>query len=136
MKKSFIIGQISDIHFVNKNEKLFDKFDTYTRFLKTIKTCNELQEIPDFYIISGDLIHDNESFYKEFFQLCNNLKRPVYTMMGNHDKRNALKKYVKSDFPCIRVYTGSRKAFSIPAIVSERSFLIIISSIDNGFEFL
>ncbi len=97
MKKKFIIGQISDTHFVNKNEKLFDKFDTYTRFVKTIETCNELLEIPDFYIISGDLIHDNESFYKEFFQLCNNLKRPVYTMMGNHDKRNALKKYVKSD---------------------------------------
>ena len=97
MKKKFIIGQISDTHFVNKNEKLFDKFDTYTRFVKTIETCNELLEIPDFYIISGDLIHDNESFYKDFFKLCNNLKRPVYAMMGNHDKRNALKKYVKSD---------------------------------------
>ena len=24
MKKNFIIGQISDTHFVNKNEKLFD----------------------------------------------------------------------------------------------------------------
>jgi hypothetical protein len=35
MKKNFIIGQISDTHFVNKNEKLFDKFDTYTRFVKT-----------------------------------------------------------------------------------------------------
>ena len=97
MKKSFVIGQISDTHFVNQNEKLFDKFDTHTRFVNTIKTCNELRKIPDFYIISGDLIHDNEIFYIEFFKLCEDLNKPVYTMMGNHDKRNALRKYLKSD---------------------------------------
>ena len=36
MQNDFIIGQISDTHFVNKNQKLFDKFDTYKRFLDTI----------------------------------------------------------------------------------------------------
>ena len=59
MQKNLLIGQISDTHFVNKNEKLFDKYDTYTRFVKTIKTCNELEKIPDLYIISGDLILPN-----------------------------------------------------------------------------
>ena len=97
MQKNLLIGQISDTHFVNKNEKLFDKYDTYTRFVKTIKTCNELEKIPDLYIISGDLIHDNQIFYTDFFDLCKDLKKPVYPMMGNHDKRNELKKYVKSD---------------------------------------
>ena len=97
MEKNLLIGQISDIHFVNKNEKLFDEYDTFTRFVQTIKTCNKLEKTPDLYIISGDLIHDNEVFYSDFFDLCKDLKKPVYPMMGNHDKRNELKKYVKSD---------------------------------------
>mgnify|MGYP003956333293 CR=1 FL=1 len=97
MQSDFIIGQISDTHFVDKNHKLFDKYDTYSRLVNTINTCNKLIRKPDFYIISGDLIHDDETFYKDFFELCNNLEKPVYPMMGNHDKRYALKKYLKSN---------------------------------------
>ena len=97
MQNDFIIGQISDTHFVNKNQKLFDKFDTYKRFLDTIETCNQLIKTPDFYIISGDLIHDNEIFYKDFFELCNKLKKPIYPMMGNHDNRKAIRNYVKNE---------------------------------------
>ena len=97
MQNNFIIGQISDTHFVSNNQKLFDKYDTCSRFEDTIKTCNQLKDKPDFYIISGDLIHDDEVFYRDFFELCNQLEKPVYPMMGNHDKRQALKKYVKNN---------------------------------------
>jgi len=97
MQNDFIIGQISDTHFVDKKQKLFDKYDTYKRFVDVIETCNKLMKIPDLYVISGDLIHDNEIFYKDFFELCNKLKRPIYPMMGNHDKRKALRSFVKSD---------------------------------------
>ena len=97
MQNNFIVGQISDTHFVSNNQKLFDKYDTYSRFEDTIKTCNKLMNKPDFYIISGDLIHDDEDYYRDFFELCNQLEKPVYPMMGNHDKRQALKKYAKNN---------------------------------------
>ena len=77
MQNDFIIGQISDTHFVNKNQKLFDKCETYKRFLDTIDTCDHLIKTPDFYIISGDLIDDNEVFYKGFFELCNKIKKRI-----------------------------------------------------------
>ena len=95
MSKNFIVGQISDSHFVGKNQKLFDKYDTYSRFIDTIKTCNKLKNKPDIYIISGDLIHDDDIFYNDFFELCSKLNKPVYPLMGNHDKRESLKKYIK-----------------------------------------
>ena len=66
MQNNFIIGQISDTHFVDKKHKLFDQYDTYKRFVDTIETCNQLMKNPDLYIISGDLIHDDEIFYKDF----------------------------------------------------------------------
>ena len=97
MQNNFIIGQISDTHFVDKKQKLFDKYDTYKRFVDTIETCNKLIKNPDLYVISVDLIHDDEVFYKDFFELCNKFKRPIYPMMGNHDKRKALRSFVKSD---------------------------------------
>ena len=63
----------------------------------TVRTCNQLKNKPDFYILSGDLIHDDESYYKEFFEICKNLERPIYPMMGNHDKRDFLKKYIQPE---------------------------------------
>lgn len=97
MKNNLLIGQISDTHFVSNNKKLFDQHDTYQRLLDTVRTCNQLKNKPDFYILSGDLIHDDESYYKEFFEICKNLERPIYPMMGNHDKRDFLKKYIQPE---------------------------------------
>ncbi len=97
MKNNLLIGQISDTHFVSNNQKLFDKHDTHERLLDIVKTCNQLNDKPDFYIFSGDLIHDDESYYKDFFEICHKLERPIYPMMGNHDKRDFLKKYVKNN---------------------------------------
>ena len=101
MQNDFIIGQISDTHFVNKNQKLFDKFDTYTRFVDTINTCNKLMKTPDFYIISGDLIHDNEVFYKNFFEDKTGSKAEVQTkkdkfkVVLNFNSSEALKAFVE-----------------------------------------
>ena len=73
MKKNFLIGQISDTHYVSSKEKLFDKIDTHNSFLRTIDACNNLDQIPDIYILSGDLIHDIEIYYHDWFNLCKKL---------------------------------------------------------------
>ena len=97
MKKNFLIGQISDIHYVSSKERLFDKIDTHNSFLRIIDACNNLDQIPDIYILSGDLIHDIEIYYHEFFNLCKKLNRPIYPMMGNHDVRSGLKKHLSNN---------------------------------------
>ena len=97
MKKNFLIGQISDTHYVSSKERLFDKIDTHNSFLRIIDACNNLDQIPDIYILSGDLIHDIEIYYHEFFNLCKKLNRPIYPMMGNHDVRSGLKKHLSKN---------------------------------------
>ena len=94
MNDDLIFCQISDSHFMNKGEKIFGQIDTYSQFVKVIEYCKNLNPNPDFFIISGDLIHDNPDYYHNYIELCNQLNKPYYLMMGNHDLRKNLKEYI------------------------------------------
>lgn len=94
MPGDFLFCQISDTHFMHKLEKIYDQIETYSQFTKVIEYCKNLNPNPDFYIMSGDLIHDKSEYYHNYIQLCNQLNKPFYLMMGNHDLRDSLKNYI------------------------------------------
>jgi len=94
MDKDLLFCQISDSHFMNKGEKVFDQIETYSQFIKVIEYCKNLNPNPDFFIMSGDLINDNPDHYANYIKLCKQLNKPYYLMMGNHDKRKDLRKYI------------------------------------------
>ena len=94
MNKDLIFCQISDPHFMNKGEKIFNQIETYSQFVKVIEYCKNLNPNPDFFIMSGDLIHDNPIYYHEYIKLCNQLNKPYYLMMGNHDLRKNLRDHI------------------------------------------
>ena len=96
MKNNFIICQISDVHFIDSFKKLFNQIDTTLKFKKTINFCNKLNPQPDLYIFSGDLIQDKSEYYKNFINISNHLQKPYYLMMGNHDVRNQLHKFISN----------------------------------------
>ena len=96
MDDSFVICQISDMHFLDSSERLYNQIHTATQFIKTINFCNKLNPQPDIYIMSGDLIHDKPEYYKKFINISNQLKKPYYLMMGNHDDRSELIKIIKN----------------------------------------
>ena len=94
MNNNFLICQLSDIHFADDFEKLFNQINTAEQFKKTVNFCNNLNPQPDLYIISGDLIQDKPEYYKNFINIANRFQRPYYLMMGNHDVRNHLQKII------------------------------------------
>ena len=94
MNNDLIFCQISDTHFMHKGERIYDQIETYSQFVKVIEYCKNLNPNPDFYIMSGDLIHDNAEYYQKYVELCNQLKKPYYLMMGNHDIRRTLKEHI------------------------------------------
>ena len=94
MDEDLLFCQISDSHFMKKGEKIFDQIETNSQFIKTIEYCKNLNPNPDFFIMSGDLINDNPNYYNDYIKLCNQLNKPYYLMMGNHDKRKDLKEYI------------------------------------------
>ena len=94
MTEDLLFCQISDTHFMNKGEKIYDQIETYSQFTKVIEYCKNLNPNPDFYIMSGDLIHDNHEYYQNYVELCNQLNKPYYLMMGNHDIRKNLKEHI------------------------------------------
>ena len=94
MSKDLLFCQISDTHFMNKSEKIYNQIETFTQFVKVIEYCKELNPNPDFYIMSGDLIHDRPEYYQNYIKLCKQLNKPFYLMMGNHDIRSNLKEFV------------------------------------------
>lgn len=94
MDKDLLFCQISDSHFMSKGKKIFDQIETYSQFVKVIDYCKILDPNPDFYIMSGDLIHDNPKYYHNYFELCNQLNKPYFLMMGNHDIRTNLKENI------------------------------------------
>ena len=94
MSNNFLICQLSDIHFIDNNEKIAGRIDTAQQLNKALKFCNSLIPQPDIFIMSGDLIQDNPNFYKKFIELSKILRKPYYLMMGNHDNRNRLKQII------------------------------------------
>ena len=78
MTEDLLFCQISDTHFMNKGEKIYDQIETYSQFTKVIEYCKNLNPNPDFYIMSGDLIHDNHEYYQNYVELCNQLNKPYY----------------------------------------------------------
>ena len=94
MNNNFFICQLSDIHFTDDFDKLFNQINTAEQFKKAVNFCNNLNPQPDLYIISGDLIHDKSEYYKNFINITNLLQKPYYLMMGNHDVRDQLRKFI------------------------------------------
>ena len=94
MNENLLFCQISDSHFMNKGQKVFDQIETHSQFARVIEYCKYLDPNPDFFIMSGDLINDNPDYYIDYIKLCNQLNKPYYLMMGNHDKRKDLKKSI------------------------------------------
>ena len=94
MTEDLLFCQISDTHFMNKGGKIYDQIETYSQFTKVIEYCKNLNPNPDFYIMSGDLIHDNHEYYQNYVELCNQLNKPYYLMMGNHDIRKNVKEHI------------------------------------------
>ena len=129
MTEDFLFCQISDTHFMNESEKIYDQIETYSQFIKVIEYCKNLNPNPDFYIMSGDLIHDKPEYYQNYIQLCNKLNKPYYLMMGNHDVRESLKEYI------INKKLIDENGF-INFTIDDYSLRIICldTAIDNGIE--
>ena len=96
MNNNFLICQLSDIHFTDGFKKLFNQINTAEQFIKTVNFCNNLNPQPDLYIISGDLIDGKPEYYENFINISNRLQKPYYLMMGNHDVRNQLQKFISN----------------------------------------
>lgn len=88
------IAHISDLH-INIEDKI-----GIINLHKVVRCINNLDIIPDFVVVSGDLTHlRSYQNYQKCFEELNKLKVPYYVITGNHDESGLLKRALREFYP-------------------------------------
>src|SRR5262249_3407056 len=86
-----IIAQITDLHVVERGQKLSGLLDTNAMALAAVSHLNTLVPRPNVVLVTGDLVdHGHASEYVWLRELLDGLKMPYYVIPGNHDRRAPL----------------------------------------------
>ena len=117
VSQAFRFVQLSDVHIGPHIEECFDysipikernykcyrlrlqSVDRFSAIIKKVKADN-----PDFVLVTGDIVEwNNPSLYQDFNSQIVRLKKDVYIVPGNHDRRGIEKPVDKYDaiIPCI-----------------------------------
>jgi len=87
-----LIAQISDLHIRRPGQLAYRRIDTAPYLARCVARLNHWAPRIDAVIITGDLVdagHPDE--YAHLRQLLDKLELPYYLMVGNHDRRAALR---------------------------------------------
>jgi len=83
-----LIAQLSDLHVCAPKALYHDVIDSNERLIRAIDSVLELDLLPDFVVITGDLTSDGlPEEYAHARALLQRLPIPWYVIPGNHDKR-------------------------------------------------
>lgn len=86
------IAQISDTHVGAPGKILMGRVDTGAFLAAAVAAVNRLDPPADLVVLSGDLVEEARAEeYAHFAALVAPLEAPAYLMMGNHDRREALR---------------------------------------------
>src|SRR5262249_45251102 len=86
-----LIAQITDLHVVDRGQKLAGVLDTNAMARAALAHLNTLVPRPDVVLVTGDLAeHGQASEYAVLRELLDGLAMPYYVIPGNHDRRTPL----------------------------------------------
>ncbi len=86
-----LIAQITDLHVVDRGQKLAGVLDTNAMARAALAHLNTLVPRPDVVLVTGDLAeHGQASEYAVLRELLDGLVMPYYVIPGNHDRRTPL----------------------------------------------
>jgi len=86
-----IIAQITDLHVVERGEKMGGMVDTNSMAMKAVTHLKALVPKPDVVLATGDLAdHGSAGEYALLREMLDSLELPYYLIPGNHDRRAAL----------------------------------------------
>ena len=89
--KNTLIAQLSDVHIAAQGHEK-DKWDSAEHLSRAVEMLVEMQPAVDLVLISGDLgCEGTVAEYRRLKGLLAPLSVPVRLMMGNHDRRAALR---------------------------------------------
>jgi 3',5'-cyclic-AMP phosphodiesterase len=83
-----IIAQMTDLHVVERGQKMKGMLDTNAMALAAVEHLNGLAPRPDVVLVTGDLADDGgDSQYALLRDLLERLETPYFVIPGNHDHR-------------------------------------------------
>jgi 3',5'-cyclic AMP phosphodiesterase CpdA len=86
-----LIAQISDFHLKPEGMLAYDVADTATSLKRAVEHINQLNQIPDIVLVTGDLVDDGTpDSYALLTDLLSVLKPPFFIVPGNHDYKENL----------------------------------------------
>lgn len=90
-----LLLQISDPHIRRRGETLEGRVDTASGLRAAIALASNAPARPDLVILSGDLVNDGtEEEYEHLVELLDSLSVPYMAIMGNHDSRGHLRRFL------------------------------------------
>ena len=86
-----IVAQVTDLHVVERGQKMKGMLDTNTMAAAAIEHVKALAPRPDVVLVTGDLADDgNVAQYHFLRELLDGMAIPYYVIPGNHDHRAPL----------------------------------------------
>lgn len=86
------IVQLTDLHLRGDDLLSFGVADTVEQVKNTMEYFNQMKNLPDFFVVSGDLADNGDlDAYHNLKEHLTQLPRPVYVLPGNHDNRKDMK---------------------------------------------
>ena len=117
------IIQITDPHLTKDKNTEIKTCKTYSSFKRVVHWIDK-NEKPNFILVSGDISGDGSAeSYLLYKNKIESLKKPFFSIPGNHDNRDNFKLIFQSNFPIVR---------SIP--LSDEWVLIVLDSSVTGKE--
>lgn len=90
--KPIHIAQISDLHIKAPGRLAYRRVDTAKALERCIAVLNQLDPVPDFVVISGDLVDTpTDEEYQHLKRLLAELRLPFSAIPGNHDSRELMR---------------------------------------------
>jgi 3',5'-cyclic-AMP phosphodiesterase len=90
--KPLRIAQISDLHIKQPGQLAYGRVDTAKALERCVATLNEFRPVPDFVVISGDLVDTpTVDEYDHLKRLLVPLTLPFAGIPGNHDGREMMR---------------------------------------------
>tara|TARA_B100001750_G_scaffold208650_1_gene187724 strand:+ start:505 stop:1239 length:735 start_codon:yes stop_codon:yes gene_type:complete len=99
--------QITDLHLTENKKTKVKEWSTHESFERIVAFI-EKNESPDFIVASGDISNDGtEKSYIAYQKAIERFKKPVYTILGNHDDHKNFRTIFGTKFPLIEKITLS-----------------------------
>lgn len=87
------VVQLSDPHVASPPERLLFGENALLCLQNAVRAVNSLQPLPDFAVITGDLVNDQqESSYRLVKTALDRLQIPFHLAVGNHDARKPFRR--------------------------------------------